>query len=724
VVSGGLLLPLSAASAQEGIFANLQKSVDSTFASVSTTTTDASGTVTKTETLSFVPRLTLRLDSLVSPTLRLNAGAVLEANKAYSDIFSPGGARSETDSTISRFRPFVELRSIDAIFAPGVGFYRREDRARTAGFAGTRLVNDDYAAYLGWRPVGGPGTDFQFVRTNTFDDEKAFLDTSKDFGTIMSRYSWQNLATYYRGTYIGTNDRIRGLDTRQTTHAARTSYSQAFIDRRALWNGSYEIENRSLEVRATGESGEVEIPLRVNGGLSALSDLPVTTALTPNPLLVDGNLTAGAGVNLGLPAPGTNAQARNLGVDFLNRTEVDRLLVWVDRELPLEIARTFSFEVYSSPDNLAWRREALVSTAPFGPFETRFQVDFPAVTARYVKVVVRPLAAVVPDSSRYPDILVTELQPFLRRPAGEIQDRLDRTTHVVNTDWRVRVLDRAGLAYEGYYLYNGPDTFGRSRDTLSNGLAVNHAFNRFVAVYGRGAYERGSQHEGERVATITNATLTFTPVPTFRSSVLYTGQDERIGELPNDRQGLFVQNAAQVYRGVDVLFGIGWNQSTRETGETTRDRLANVSATIAPRDDLSLTVSYDATRSRRSGVFVGEADADTQRAYVALAVDPLRTLHVVLAEEVIAVTGQKTRTTHEVNVNWAPFPDGALQVVFAYDEALRDLVFGQDRNIVGAVRWNLSRRSYIDVSYQRTRSEFVVQTTASRILSSDVRLYF
>ena len=107
-----------------------------------------------------------------------------------------------------------------------------------------------------------------------------------------------------------------------------------------------------------------------------------------------------------------------------------------------------------------------------------------------------------------------------------------------------------------------------------------------------------------------------------------------------------------------------------------------------------------------------------------MAVDPFPTLHLVLGEEVIVVTGEQARTTHQIDVNWAPFPDGTLQFLFAYDEALRDLVFGQDQSTLGTVRWNLSRRSFIDVSYQKTKSEFVLYSTESRILSSSVRVYF
>jgi hypothetical protein len=222
---------------------------------------------------------------------------------------------------------------------------------------------------------------------------------------------------------------------------------------------------------------------------------------------------------------------------------------------------------------------------------------------------------------------------------------------------------------------------------------------------------------------VANATLTVEPIPTFRSSLLYTGQHERIAGLPTERQGLFIQNTAQVYRGVNVLFGLGWNQTMREDGESTRDRLVNISGTIVPREQVSLTFSYDSTRSTRVRTVLDERDRDTQRLYATISVDPIRTLHVVLGEEVIVTTGQQTRRTHDVNVNWAPFPDGMLQIIFAYNEALRALEFGRDRSTLGAVRWNVSRRSYIDLSFQRTRSEFVFQKTESRIVSISVRLF-
>jgi len=301
---------------------------------------------------------------------------------------------------------------------------------------------------------------------------------------------------------------------------------------------------------------------------------------------------------------------------------------------------------------------------------------------------------------------------------------LTQTTHIVNADVRMRLLDAAALYYEGSYFYNGPDLFGRHTDTMSNGFSANRSFGRIFSVFGRVAREQGSEFDGDRTATVTNATLTIEPSAALRTSLLWNGMDERIGGVPRTRNGFFVQNAAQPYQGVNLQFGVGWSSTTQLGGEVDNDRIVNLSGTVVPVQHVSLTFNYDDTSTDRSGSITGGfPHSHTQRLYAAVAVDPTRTLHLVVGQEVVAVTGQQTMTTLALSANWAPFPDGALQFVFAYNNDLRALEFGRDRNSLVSVRWNLSRRSYIDVSYQRTRSEFVFQTNESRVFSTSLRLF-
>lgn len=717
VLAAALALLPARASGQQGVIEGLRAVVDTNFSAVSTTVTDATGTETTTTSNNWLPRLTLNTEAMLYPNLRLSAGGIFEFNSVSS------GTPGTPSTSLTRIRPFFELRSTNPLFSPGIGYYRRVNRASSSGQPSFTVVSEDYAGYLGWRPAALPQFDFQFVRTNLFDADRLDQDTTKDFGSVLSRYAINGLNTYYQGTYLDTNDRLRGVETRQVSNAGRVDYAAAFLRKRLQWNASYSVNHQTLTTMGSGQDGEVAVPVTPFAGVSGLSDTPVTAVLAQNPLLIDGNLTASAGINLGFPAPGTAAPARNVGLDFLSPAEIDRLWIWIDREVPAEIANTFSWEIYSSPDNLVWRRETLVALAPFGPFENRFQADFPAVTARFVKVVVRPLSGTVVDASRYPDIFVTEIQAFLTRPTADSRGTQERTVQSLNTDVRLRLLDTPLLYYEGSYWYNGVEPSSRRRDTLSNGLSVTHRFGRMMSAYGRGAYEQGVQPEGRRVAKVANATLTLDPLSTFTASLLYTGHDERLDDRPNDRQSVIVQTNTQLYRGVDVQFGFGWNFTTRETGEELRDRLLNLSAAVTPREDLVLTVNYvdtDTTLSRES---LASGRFHTRRAYVTLVYDPTRTLHFVLAEEVVVTRGERTRTTHNIGANWAPFPDGSLQFIVAYNEALRAIQFGKERNFQSTVRWKFSRQSYLDFSYQRIKGAFLLQTTESRILGINLKLF-
>lgn len=692
--------------------------LDSSFSTVTTTTTQSTGTLEAT-TNTVYPRIILNVDTLIYPSLSLTAGGVFEVNAASVSVNG-----RDTSSRTTRVRPFFQLRSTNQIFSPGIGYFRRESRDRATGALGLNLVSEDYAAYLGWKPIGLPQSDFQFVKTNTFDDRRVLLDDTKDYGSLVSRYGAKGLGINYRGSYLGSHNKLLALETRQWSNAARLDYSTAFLQKRLVWNATYNVSRLDVTTLARREGGEVALPVVPFAGLAQPSDTPTTVTLSQNALLVDGNLTAGAGINLGLPVLGTAPPASNIGLDFLNPTEIDRLLVWVDRDLPVEVTSSFSWEIYSSADNVTWTRQTTVSAAPFGPFENRFQLDFPPIVARYLKAVTRPLSPAVLDASRFPDILVTELQPFLRKRADATRDKRTGTTQIFNTDVRLRILDTPSLFYEGSYWYTRYSALEVSRDTLSNGLSVSHRFNRVVSAHGRGAIEQGRQAGGYRTAGLADATLAFDPIQTFRGTVVYSGLNERIDRLSSTRNGLFLQTNAQLYRGVDLQFGAGLSFTTRETGEESRDRILNVSTVVAPRPNLSVTLSYAGTTTRRSGTFIGDPLLQTKRGYLTVAFDPTRSLRLVVGEEIVAGLGEKTIAAHNFGANWTPFRDGTLQFVFAYNENLRSREFGKERALRPSIRWHVSRGSYIDVAYQRTRTEFIFQKTETKGLTVDLKLFF
>ena len=420
-------------------------------------------------TTNFEPSLTLNVDSLVYPNLRLNTGGVFGISKAYSEsLFPAGGLGTETDSTITRLRPFFLLRSTNPVFSPGVGFFRREDRARTAGFAGIKLVNDDYAAYLGWKPEGGPQSDFQFVQNQHVRRQPRV--PGHDEGPRLAHLQLQlqepvGLLQRVVSRHDRPPPRLRDRADleRRTSRATRAPSSSSDS------SGTRSTTSTTWTSRPgpAGQSGEVDLPLIPNAGLATFSDTPVTAALVANPLLIDGNLTAGAGIDLGVPAPGTRMRRPGTSASTsLNRTEVNRLLVWVDRELPVRGRQVVHVGGLQQPRQPVWRRETVVSAAPFGPFENRFEID---LSRRH-----RPLR-----QGRDPTALgggaglvAVHRHPRDRAAGVSSGGRPEpsatscaQTIHTVNTDVRMRLLDAPSLFYEGFYLYNGPDRAGTEART-------------------------------------------------------------------------------------------------------------------------------------------------------------------------------------------------------------------------------------------------------------------
>ena len=438
-------------------------------------------------------------------------------------------------------------------------------------------------------------------------------------------------------------------------------------------------------------------------GLVVISDTPLTAALTPNPLLIDGNLTASAGIDLGTAGtgpgrrrPGTSASTSS------TPTEVNRLLVWVDRELPAEIASTFSWEIYSSPDNLTWTRETTVAMASVRPVREPVPARLPEPhRPLHQGGDAAALSAALPDASRYPDIFVTELQPFVTQSAARCSGRLKRTTQIFNTDVRLRLVD-ALLYYEGSYWYTDVSTWPARRHPLERPVDQSGAWAHVLRLRA-GCARAGQAAGGDRVANVDERDRDVRRRSArSRSSLLYTGLNERIDDRPNDRQGVAVQTNAQLYRGVDVQFGFGWNLHRRGRPASICTIGSSTSAPAScprhePDADAQLRDTTTTDRAR------SPATRSTARrtGYLTLAVDPLRTLHLVLGEELVAVSDEKTRTTHNIGANWAPFPDGSLQFIVAYNEALRALEFGTERIFRPGVRWTFSRQSYVDVSYQR-----------------------
>jgi hypothetical protein len=441
--------------------------IDYTFDTVSTKTTDASGQSVRTESKDFLQRYSFLYQQTIFPKLKFEAAGVFERD--LTKLKTDG---VEVDSSNTRFRPYATLTIRDPMYTAGVGYYLREEKVDTSLTRATITEKEDYDAIFGWKPEGLPAIDARYTRTNIFDRDRTLVNSVKDYASLASRYAVKGFDFSYFGTYSDTKDKLIGQETVDAVHNARAAFSSSFLNGRANLNTSYNIIRDTVTVSSTGAGGSVQTEVFPFAGYSSVNDTPTIGALTANSALIDRNLTAGAGINIGLPAAGADTSRRNIGADFLTPATANELWVWVDRELPQAIADSFSWDVYTSADNFNWSFLTTVFPATFGPFQNRFDITFQEVITRYIKVVVRPLQATVTDATKFPEIVVTEIQAFLKRAVtGSERESFTSTSQISSTDFRYRITDRPLLFYESSYFLSKRDTGTQEISTLSNGIS-------------------------------------------------------------------------------------------------------------------------------------------------------------------------------------------------------------------------------------------------------------
>lgn len=710
---------LAGQSAAEGLTGYLEFN----YSASDTETMDASGQSLKSSSGSFAQRYSITLDKRIYPNLSVLGGGFFEREDS---TFESGGV--EGDLARTSIRPFAILRLRTPLYGAEAAYTRNEEKLKVTGLSPAPTVRETYSSTAYWKPDGFPEVKLEYFRTNNFDRDRRILDTTADrvgFKTIYRPVSPLDLR--YQLFLDEKTDRIAGTTIDDTTHNARITYSDAWWRRRISVDSDYNFIRNETRTHAAG-AGEVSFQLFPFAGLSAISDTPETVVLDANLLLVDGNLSAGAGLNLGLPPPGGDARPRNMGLDFGALTEVNTLLVTIDRDVT-QVADAFSWRIYTSPDNLNWVLRQTVSPAVFNSLFPRFEIRFTNLTTRYVKVVVSPLSPATPFASGFPTIFVTELQAELRRPATEVEGSVARTVHRYNLNVRTRILERPSLAYEfSFFLRKTDPAANPTEYTVSNGLSFQHQFSKVFTGRARVAREDGEEKGGRRSANILTASVAAVPLDTLSHTLVYSGIDETSAGNESLTNSVFLYNNAKLYEGIDVSLGGGASFTETGTGQKTDQTQAIGNATLVPHRAVTFNVSYAMTESTaKGGELPGEAKTSNRSWEANVTVTPIPTVYLFgsyRADSRSAGGVEKNNVTRNYALNFSPFPYGTLHLNVSYNETLRSEDDSRQRIITPSLRWNITPRSYLDLSFLKVTTESPVSSADTRAASGTFRMNF
>ena len=449
-----------------------------------------------------------------------------------------------------------------------------------------------------------------------------------------------------------------------------------------------------------------------------------SSGLVPSPILVS-IFVAGAGLNLGLPAPGGDDRPINLGLDLGAEVEINSLNVWVDRDLPSGIWRSFTWEIYTSTDNLNWTRRAPPASVAFGPFVTLFEVRFTSLVTRYLKLVTRPLSPSVPFASDFPVILVTEMQAQLARPAAAVEGRVTEKSHIYSLSGRARILEAPALDYELTYSINKTDRSPKE-DQLSNGIAWSQPVWSYCTVAGRVAYQIGHQRGEVRTAWLYTASLSAAPAQTLQTSLVYSGLNEDFESSPStDSRSLFLYGSAQLYPGIDANLSLGRSSITPQRGLATDSDVINAGTTLVPHPSFTVNLFYsDKSDTLRTTGVSGSLDQYTRSAEGNVAYRPVPALYLFTSYRKEWRSQFPDRSINDYAIDWSPFPEGTLRLNIAYTESYRSDDNTRETQLIPSVRWNLNPRSWLEASYQRLTTDSAVQKIGTDIVSASFRTAF
>lgn len=701
-MAAGLAALLPAAAIADGISGYIEEGVTTGHTDI----TDATGETQRLRTTQFVQRYRLALDRAVFPTLRVAAGGLFErtiTDRKEQDLDLGSADRS--------WNAFGNVLYTIPTLTLGAGYNRRE----TFIAGGLGLIAEEYSVLGTWRPEALPTLTLRLARPSSFDADRSSRDLASYEGLLTA--SWnpvRGVDLGYSVSYSNPRDRVLGSETVTWLQTGRASYSDVLLGGRSSVAISGSATRRITEIRAAGSGATSATQQAPIGGFSLVETGVATRerdSLTANPALIDGDVTASAGVDLGFSRVlAGDSNYRDLGAQLRDAvTPVNTIYVWVDRDLTPEVAQAFRFEAWISDNNVEWAQVGVVKQlfAQFVSLQDRFEITIADTRSRFVKVVVKPLLPSISTEPRFADIFVTEVQLVLVEPLPASRQTDASNGGILSTSLRTVLFPSINLAHDVSLYLNSQQRPGQNAATvwvLLNGLSASRQITDVFLVSGRFARQDADQLRGHEGTFLYSASVGATPLPTLSHTLVYSGQvqDTADGQATTSSVALF--NQATPYAGIGLVAALSYNVTTNVQGQTSRTDSVSLTSTLQPHPKLTLSGSFAHSATISDGGGQPRSSFVTNRLDGTVTFVPVRALYAsVTATRIVQEPQPATLASAALSFN--PFPGGSLQAGVSYNENL-DADQSRTRFLAPFVRWNVRRGTILNVSYTILRTDF------------------
>jgi hypothetical protein len=683
--------------------------------SSSQTTLKSTNEQIDTEFNSFDQRYNLDFSKSLFPYLNFAAGSFYQLNEITSS-----NQNIETEIKQDRISPYLEMNLNNPYYKAGLAYRKTRVEEQTTGLTKTQTDRDQYTATMGMTPMGLlPRWNMIYTRSIT-SDEPETVDQQEDLFNFSTQYALlADLNLDYSYTRRDTDNRLRDFMTTEQTHFGKIAYSHNFLQNRLSLNSGYSINYNTLEFPGTAT---VEKTLLRSAGLSSLDTTPTDgPALAPTPTLIDGDLTASTGLDIGLG--GDESTFTNIGLDFGFAVDVNILRIWVDRRPTDQIANSFAWSVYTSPDNLdtsTWTLVTTVAPATFGVFDNRFEITFPTVNTRFIKVVTTPLSPSTPGASGFPNIFVTEMEALVSKSGVAISQESTTVNHNFNFNLQGRLGQKTTMGYNLYYTLRTEDPADLERDQMTNGFYLNHIFNPTFSANASVQRTDESDVNQKSVNDVSSVALRAAWLNTLNQILTFSRRTTSEEEGDANQNSVILRTNAILYRGWDAFLDVGYNWDEQIDSTQSTSRIVKTGTNVTPFDKLTFNLNYTYKETDQQNL-QGDTQIETQIDFQGFYV-PFPNLSLFAK---ISIVDKPTisDTFQNYSINWSPFAQGDLQFFFTYNEVLRSESNQTEKTIGPGARWTITRNLNLDLAYTFSTTENVLLKTDTESFIAEFKIH-
>ncbi|MBN1957138.1 MAG: hypothetical protein JW773_02950 [Desulfuromonadales bacterium] len=665
------------------------------------------------ERATFSQLYNLDIQKEIFPTLNLNFGSLFDQESSRTDRTASTTGDSESRSTA--IRPFFDLQFSTALLRASTSYRKSELKESDSTAATERNFSEEYGAHLSWKPVALPELELDFTRTEIYD-EPLTNEQRVDSYQLRSRYNYG----FYRFTYNHT-----------TTDAWSSAVTEDPLNPRNEGKNLNHYDSGSVRFNRTYHDGKVNVSSslrasRQQANFSGDADRIAPTsaggsligrANDPSPISSDpeDNFTLSS---VDLLVDALPVEQPSFGLDFGTRTDVDRLFIYFD-DLGDARSSDFSWQVYARDrDTDNWSQIAPVQdTTNLG--EKRFELSFPSLSTRYIKIVTTQLAPPAVNSGE--DLIPQRVEGWRTLPAN--------TSEFTQTDWTTdlavnwRHTDKTSTGYDFLYREQQTEPFDERKTQLSYGARISHEFNDiFLGNMRLQRSELRERDENPVISHIYSASLAARYLETFDQSLTYSFSHENDEDSQTSiANAVFLRSNLDLYQGWSLFLDNGYSWQNPGDGASSNTTFLRLGSNINPNRWLNTTFSYGVSWKE----VTGEPSSQEQDGRLVVSIVPTRSISLTAELAFRDDSGATEDSTSEqrYSLNWSPFRDGTLLFTLGFGK-YQDSEDEEITSLSPALRWQINRKTLLSLEYTRSEREDTEEIAKFENISLALRFFY